>query len=128
MHVVIGLIVNENAKFCIADRPQSPHLGEIWEFPGGKVEPKETAFAALKRELKEEIGIDVKTASPWMTSSYSFDQPNDTLLDFWHVTSFEGEPQGLEGQRVLWVAPEAIDQYPMPSGNNPVLQRLQELL
>jgi len=64
MHVMAGLIVDTDGLVLLAERPQGKHLAGFWEFPGGKLEPGESPLAVLARELREELGIELKSATP----------------------------------------------------------------
>jgi len=123
--VVAGIILNSNAEIFISRRHESAHQGGLWEFPGGKSEKGESAFETLRRELMEELGIKVEYADPFMTIRH--DYPEKAVeLDFWIVTQFQGEPQGLEGQQVRWVTKDHLSQYAFPEANQPVVDRLLE--
>ncbi len=119
--VVVGVIENTQQQIFIAKRPQHVHLGGLWEFPGGKVEPGESWLEALKRELDEEIGIQVLCAKPLTEYKYHYDD-RSVHLSFWHVSAFSGTAHGKEGQQVLWAEKNALAQYPMPKANKAILQ------
>ena len=126
LHVVIGVILNENRQVCIAQRANDAHLGGLWEFPGGKVETGESPEAALSRELHEELGIHVSCAEPMLTVDYDYPEDNRYVtLDFWKVTGFRGQASGMEGQPVKWVGISQLECYPFPKANQPVLALLQ---
>lgn len=123
IHVMVGIIMNQNGEFCLSLRPKHVHLGGLWEFPGGKLEPNESPLAGLKRELHEELGISVLNAKPFM--SFPHDYPvHKVFLDFWLVDHFEGMPQGKEGQEVRWVKKEDLLQYDTPIASRPVIDAL----
>ena len=105
LHVVAGVLVDIAGRVLLAQRTAGRHLAGAWEFPGGKVAPGETPLAALVRELREELGIEVLTAEPLLRHRHAY--PGRTvMLDTWRVTRFDGEPRGLEGQPLRW---EAVD-------------------
>ena len=93
----------------IAQRAKGRHQGGLWEFPGGKVEPGEGGRAALRRELREELGIEITMARPLIRVQYRYPD-RAVLLDCWHVSHWEGEVHGREGQRIAWARPEALDE------------------
>jgi len=104
INVAAGLIIRPDGQLLLGQRPEGKPWSGWWELPGGKLEPGETVLEALARELKEEIGIDVTQAVPWVTYIHAY--PHTTVrLSFCHVTGWTGEPQGLENQRLAWVNP-----------------------
>jgi|SRR6185312_9225569 len=123
MHVAVGIIRNAAGDILIAQRPKNTYKGGLWEFPGGKVEAKETVFQALQRELKEELDIEVVTAKPWLQSQHDYSD-RVVLLDVWTVTQFSGTPQGAEGQLIRWVSHQELNQFQFPEGNHFILMKL----
>ncbi len=93
----------------IAQRPRGRHLGGLWEFPGGKVEPGEDGRAALRRELREELGIEITIARPLIRVRHRY-ADRAVLLDCWRVSHWDGEVHGREGQRIAWARPQALDE------------------
>src|SRR5690606_2777302 len=104
----------------ISLRPAHAHQGGLWEFPGGKVDADEDAFAALARELDEELGIAITSARPLIRIPHSYPD-RQVLLDVWRVSSFVGTPYGREGQRIAWVAPAKLDASVFPAANGPIV-------
>ena len=123
MHVAVGIIFNAQREVLIAKRLAHQYKGGLWEFPGGKVEAGETVFAALQRELHEEIGVKIIHAEPWLKVPYDY-QDRQVLLDTWLVTQLIGEPVGQEGQDILWVKPRDLNQFQFPDGNQPIIDKL----
>ena len=124
IHVVAGVIYNsDRSAVLIARRPAEKHQGGLWEFPGGKVEQGEPAFEALKRELREETGINVESGTALLEVSHDY-ADKSVLLDVWSVNSFSGEPSGLEGQEVAWVELTNIRQYDFPEANQDIINRI----
>lgn len=104
INVAAGLILRPDGQLLLGQRPEGKPWAGWWELPGGKLEPGETVLQALARELKEEIGIEVTQAVPWVTYVHAY--PHTTVrLAFCHVTGWRGEPRGLENQRLQWVHP-----------------------
>ncbi|WP_100656580.1 8-oxo-dGTP diphosphatase MutT [Alteromonas flava] len=122
--VAVGVII-QGGQVLLAKRPKHLHQGDKWEFPGGKIESGESLSQAIERELEEEIGIVVTVQQPWF--SLRFDYPEKTVnLHMSVVHEFIGEPRGVEGQPVEWVAFSALDELTFPSANTPILERLKQ--
>ena len=123
LHVVAAAVMRANTVF-VAKRPPDVHQGGLWEFPGGKVEPGEAAVDAVRRELREEIGIEPHTLEPLI--QVPFDYPDRrVLLDVWRVTGWNGEPHGAEGQVVEWVELAKLQRERFPAANVAVVTALQ---
>ena len=121
IHVVAAIIYSPNRQqILIAKRPDHLHQGGLWEFPGGKVDDGESPEAALGRELREELNIQVVEAEPFHQLSHRYPD-KAVFLDFWKVFEFAGDPNGNEGQQVSWVALAELDEYPFPEANKPIL-------
>lgn len=120
VHVIAGVIRNSDGEVLLAQRPAHAHLGGLWEFPGGKLERNEERLEGLKRELHEELGIDVLDARPLIRVPYDY-PGKSILLDVWEVLQFTGEVKGLEGQALTWVAPRLLHAWPMPAADRPVV-------
>ena len=120
IHVAAAVILDKNDNVLIARRPEDKHMGGLWEFPGGKVEPDEKVTEALCRELDEEIGIQPTAFKPLIRIRHDYPDKS-VLLDVWTVTDFTGEPHGKEGQPVRWVARPELASYEFPAANKPVI-------
>jgi 8-oxo-dGTP diphosphatase len=123
IHAVIGIIINPDNQILIAQRLPHQAKGGLWEFPGGKVEPAETAFQALQRELTEEIGIEVVDAEPWIKFEHHYPHAS-VLLDTWVVKKFNGVPFGAEGQPVSWISITELPLFEFPEGNRIIVEKL----
>ncbi len=124
LHVVAGVLSDDVGRVLVAQRPLGKHKGGLWEFPGGKVEAGEAAEVALARELSEELGIEVAGARPFIRLLHRY--PEKTiLLDVWRVLSFAGEPVGMEGQPLRWLAPDDFDASEFPEADVPVLNAIR---
>lgn len=120
VHVAVGVIVGKDGAILIAKRPDKTHQGGLWEFPGGKVEGGEILFDALKRELQEELAIEVVATEPLIKIRHDYGDKS-VLLDVHKVIEFFGQPQGNEGQPIKWVAPESLHEYEFPAANRPII-------
>ena len=120
VHVAAAVIRDRDRRILIARRADSQHQGGLWEFPGGKVEAGESTRAALERELREELGIEVLVARPLIKVAHDYPD-KQVLLDVWEVCEFSGEPQGLEGQPLAWVSERQLPGYEFPQANQPIV-------
>lgn len=94
-----------------------------WEFPGGKRAADETPYEALRRELQEELGIDVAHARPLIHYEYTYSD-RVVLLDLWCVTAYSGEPESREGQRLAWVRVQELGEVDLLEADRPMVQAL----
>ncbi|MDP1520024.1 8-oxo-dGTP diphosphatase MutT [Porticoccus litoralis] len=121
VHVAVAVIDDGDGQILIARRPDHVHQGGLWEFPGGKVEPGEAVFDALKREVWEELAIRVEAAEPLIEIRH--DYPDKcVLLDVWCVNRFTGVPSGNEGQPLCWVSKKQLANYAFPEANQPIIE------
>jgi 8-oxo-dGTP diphosphatase len=121
--VAAAVIERPDGTFLLAQRPEGKAYPGYWEFPGGKIEAGEDPRAALTRELREELGIEVREATPWITRVYAYTHAT-VRLHFLRVTAWDGEPRPLEDQDIKWQRVEAPDVAPMLPANAPVLAAL----
>jgi len=124
--VVVGIIIDSSSQILITKRALHLHQGGLWEFPGGKIEPDETPEQALKRELKEEIDVDV-CDQKWLGSIEHQYPDKQVCLHVYQVTAFSGEPKMIDGQLGLqWVSLSDLDAglYPLPAPNLHILSLL----
>lgn len=123
IHVAVAVIQDEQGQVLLSRRPEHTHQGGLWEFPGGKVEAGEGISAALRREIKEELGLDVSAHSPLIRVTHHY-ADKSVLLDVHRVTAFSGVPSGLEGQPIEWVGLDDFDAYPLPAADRPIVNAL----
>lgn len=123
LEVAVGVIQRTDGTFLMAQRPQDKDCAGYWEFPGGKVETDESPYQALVRELQEELGVVAQIVYPWMVRVFTY--PHATVrLNFFRVTAWKGDPQGLEGQLLSWQSISNINVEPMLPANKPILRAL----
>jgi 8-oxo-dGTP diphosphatase len=120
MHVVAGVLVDAAGRILLAQRPPGKHLAGMWEFPGGKLDDGEAPLEALRRELAEELGIELIDAEPAIRIPWQYGE-RAMLLDTWRVTRWRGEPASLEGQALAWHHPADIDPATLAPADRPIL-------
>lgn len=124
VEVAAAVLQRPDGSFLLAQRPADKIWAGYWEFPGGKVEAGESAHDALVRELREELGIDVVTAYPWLTRVFTY--PHATVrLSFFRVTEWCGEMHPHEGQQFSWQHATEVAVHPVLPANAPILRALQ---
>lgn len=123
LHVLVGVIKDEQGRYLVAKREKHKHQGGLWEFAGGKREQGEDARTALDREIKEELGLEVLTASPFMQVRHQYPSVN-ILLDVWVINSFKGEAIGREGQDIAWFSYKELAELDFPDANQAILKAL----
>jgi len=123
--VGVAVIRNQKGEILIARRLATGLMGGLWEFPGGKIEPNETVQQCIKREILEEIGIEIQVEEELITINHQYPQFYVTLIV--HYCSYlKGEPQPLECQEVRWVTLAEIANFSFPSANSQIIQALHE--
>jgi 8-oxo-dGTP diphosphatase len=124
VEVSAAVLQHPDGSFLLAQRPPDKIWAGYWEFPGGKVEPGESAHDALLRELREELGITVQAAYPWLTRVFTY--PHATVrLRFFRVTKWTGELHAHEGQQFAWQQPGSVAVAPVLPANAPILRALE---
>jgi 8-oxo-dGTP diphosphatase len=124
VEVAAAVLQRSDGSFLLAQRPPDKIWAGYWEFPGGKIEPGETAHEALMRELYEELGIKVLTAYPWLTRVFTY--PHATVrLNFFRVTEWYGELYPHEGQKFAWQSTREVTASPILPANAPILRALE---
>jgi 8-oxo-dGTP diphosphatase len=124
MEVVAAVLTRGDGRFLLGQRPAGKVYSGYWEFPGGKIERDEAPEAALRRELSEELGIEITHAWPWLTRDYDYAHAS-VRLRFFRVVEWSGELHGRENQRFAWQFPGAISVDPLLPANAPILRALE---
>jgi len=123
IQVVAGALVSLQGQILIAQRPIGKHMAGGWEFPGGKIDEGETPLAALRRELEEELGIEVKTAEYLVSCDHEY--PDRVVhLELWLVTEFKGQPQSLDHQALRWVSVDQLAAADLLPADQPLIEAL----
>lgn len=124
IHVVIGIIKNTDDEVLVTKRRHGTHLGGLLEFPGGKVEARESPLTALQRELREEINIDVQRCLPLIQIPYSYPD-RSVYLDVYNIISYTGSVTTGKNQQYDWKEISMLDHMQFPSANHGIIQALR---
>ncbi len=124
IYVVAGIVRDREGRILLTQRPPGKHLAGLWEFPGGKRESHESPQDALRRELHEEIGVDVGAMRrvicfPWNYAEKSI------FLDVYDISDFSGTPHAREGQEMRWEDPDDLPSLPMPAADVRIVAALR---
>ncbi len=125
IQVAVGIVFNDSGKVLVGQRVVKDQYFAKWEFPGGKIEAGETVQQALKREFKEEVGIDLGASAAYMEIQH--DYPDRHVNLFVHtVREFVGEVTPLEGQALQWVAIGELKYLDFLQGNQAMIEKLEQ--
>jgi 8-oxo-dGTP diphosphatase len=124
--VVAGALYDAHGRVLIAQRLPGKHMAGRWEFPGGKIEPGESEPAALARELREELGVEVSSAHPLLVLRHDYAERR-VQVSMWIVERYAGEPRGLDGQNLKWVTPARLPDEDVLEADRPFIEALQRL-
>ena len=123
LDVAVGVLFNSNNQVLIGQRLVNDDYYQKWEFPGGKIESGESPEQALRRELDEELAIDVEEFE--FLIEHLHDYPDRQVRLFvYRINNFKGEPVGREGQALRWVTLEELESLDFLKGNYPIVDQL----
>jgi 8-oxo-dGTP diphosphatase len=127
--VVAVALVDADGRVLLARRPEGKSMAGLWEFPGGKVKEGESPEAALVRELKEELTIDITESclAPLTFASHAYDDFH-LLMPLYVCRVWKGTITPREGQILKWVRPARLADHPMPPADTPLVAMLRDLL
>jgi 8-oxo-dGTP diphosphatase len=122
-------LIDADGRVLLAERPAGKSMAGLWEFPGGKLDEGETPEAALVRELEEELGIDISESclAPIAFASHDYDTFH-LMMPLYACRQWRGEVAAREGQKLQWVRPARLGDYPMPPADVPLVAALRDLL
>ncbi|MFP5482296.1 MAG: NUDIX domain-containing protein, partial [Gammaproteobacteria bacterium] len=123
--VAVAVVFNTHGQVLWGCRPEGKPYAGYWEFPGGKVEPDETVWQALVRELKEELDITALEGGPWFRIEHDYEHAN-VRLHLYRVWRFDGSPKSLENQRFTWASLDSSDLAPILPATEPLLPKLAQ--
>jgi 8-oxo-dGTP diphosphatase len=124
--VVAAVIRDEGGRILLTRRPEGKHMGGLWEFPGGKLEDGEGPAEGLRRELDEELAIEIEIQRP-LTFAVHEEAGLRILLLFYEASIISGAVRGREGQEVAWVVPTELRSYPTPPADAALVEDLARL-
>ncbi len=124
IEVAAGILRDAAGRILLAERPRDARFAGRWEFPGGKIEPGESAGDALVRELDEELGIAVRGFRHFLRVRHDYAHAL-VAIEFFLVEGWQGRPRGLDGQRLAWRCVDAVTGEDLLPANAPVLAALQ---
>ena len=122
-------LIDADGRVLIAQRPAGRPMAGLWEFPGGKIEASERPEQSLIRELKEELGIDVREdcLAPLTFASHAYPDFH-LLMPLYVCRRWAGIAVAQEGQKLAWVRPNRLREYEMPPADVPLIAHLTTLL
>jgi len=124
-HIGVAVIWNDQQQILIDRRRPEGLLGGLWEFPGGKIEAGETVDACIRREIQEELGIQIEVGPLLTTVDHAYSHFKVTL-NVYHCRHLHGDPQPLECDEIRWVTLEEISQFPFPKANLQIIKALRQ--
>jgi 8-oxo-dGTP diphosphatase len=127
IRVAVAVIINTNKEVLLALRQPHQHQGELWEFPGGKVETNEPVYGALLREIDEEVGLTIHSAYRLIKINHDYGDKT-VLLDVWLVDAFSGQAEGREGQMLRWCAIKDLNENDFPAANVAIIEVIKSEL
>jgi len=119
---VVAAVVERDGGFLLTLRPRGTHLEGHWEFPGGKCEPGETHEAALAREMREELDVEVRVGALVHAVTHAY--PERTVELHFYACELAGEPTPMIGQQMRWVARADLASLPFPEADADLITRL----
>lgn len=125
IRVVAAALFDPIGRVLIAQRPAGKALAGRWEFPGGKIDHGESERDALARELREELGIDVKAAERMLELRHEYPERHVALC-MWRVREYRGVPEPRDGQALKWVRPEELVHEDLLEADRPIVQALSK--
>ena len=127
IHVAAGILCDADNRVLLAERLGDPSFAGLWEFPGGKIDAGETSAIALKRELREELGIEVGAFQRMLEVQHDY-ADRHVKIEFFLVSNWLGTTSGLQGQKLKWVLVDLLDATVLLPADGPAVTALQKLV
>lgn len=124
-YIVTAAVIHRDGQVLIAHRPEKGLLGGMWEFPGGKIEPGETLPECLRREIREELGVEIQVEEAFGVYQHGYTHFKVTLHAFC-CSLTDGEPQALEASEIRWTVPDELQNFPMGKIDRQIARRIKE--
>ncbi len=125
-NVAAGILLGGDGHVLITERTGDHAFAGLWEFPGGKMMDGEDSEAALRRELHEELGIEIVDQALFM--SLEHDYPDRCVsIDFYLIEDWRNTPEGRDGQALKWIRPDELSEDLLLPADGPVIKALRRL-
>ncbi len=121
--VLAAIIEDDRGRVLLAQRREELTQGALWEFPGGKIQPGETPENGLKREIAEELGLDIEIQDIFAATNHSYQNKNIFLVAY-RAKYLAGQPRLTDHQSVEWVEKDRLLQYPLSPADIPIARKL----
>jgi 8-oxo-dGTP diphosphatase len=125
IRVVAGILHDDDGKVLIAERTADHAFAGLWEFPGGKIGNGEETLSALRRELGEELGIEVLEQTFFMRLEHDYSD-RSVSIDFYLINRWANTPRGRDGQALKWARPDSIAENVLLPADAPVVKALRD--
>jgi mutator protein MutT len=125
LEIAVGIILHPTDETVLAaQRLEGTHLANLWEFPGGKCLPGEAPIDAVRREIREEVDLEVAVLEEWPLVDHAYPERTVRLHPF-VCRAVSGGARALASQRIAWIPIENLPDYPFPEANGPWIERLR---
>lgn len=122
----VAVILNDRGQILIDRRRAGGSMGGLWEFPGGKIEPNETVIDCIKREIWEELGIEIEVGDRLIAIEHTYSKKFSLSLIAHYCKHISGEPQTIECEEIRWVTLAEIDRFAFPEANSKIIAALRQ--